>query len=730
MNNMQTMTRNEQLKETLHKVFGFQQFRANQEGIIQNILAQKDVLAVMPTGAGKSLCYQLPAKILKGTAIVISPLISLMKDQVDAAQSNGISAAFLNSSLSGAAVSEVYQKINSGSLELLYIAPERFAMESFIETLQKIPIVFFAIDEAHCVSEWGHDFRPDYLSLAKIVEKFPGVVIAAFTATATHEVQKDIIQKLKLRSPYTVRASFDRPNLFYQVENKFNADSQILQFLKNHAGEQGIIYRTTRDAVERTAEFLNQNGIQALPYHAGLAPEKRAQHQEAFNRDVVPVMVATIAFGMGIDKSNIRFVIHGDLPKNLEGYYQETGRAGRDGEPSHCVLFYDGQDIAKQKYFIEKIEVEKEKELAYQKLNQMARFASHHVCRRKALLGYFGEEYPGDNCKSCDVCQGEFEKVDITDRAKKILAVMLATQQRFGIGHTLDILVGANTQKIREHRQHLLPEYALGKGLDKKAWREVVDELLAQEIVVQEGEPYAVLKLTAKAAAVMKNEISVIALKRESVKQQAAVETLEFDQTLFERLRILRRRLADEQGVPPFIIFSDRSLREMSFYYPATSFDFSKIGGVGENKLNQYGAAFVAEIKKYLIDHPEIKIPVRGLKSKKPVPAKVASETFEKTYELYQQGLSLEAIAQTRALASSTIRSHIEKLILAGKNIDMQRFVTPEKQTLIQKTFLELKTSSLTPVVEKLQGAASYDEAALVRAVMQVNSKGDSGSLF
>ena len=392
--------------QTLRTVFGFPSFRPNQEAIVNNILAGHDVFAVMPTGGGKSLCYQLPALLRPGTAVVISPLISLMKDQVDAARENGIAAAFLNSSQDAREMSEVFRGLRGGGVKLLYIAPERFALPQFIETLKTVPLSLFAIDEAHCISEWGHDFRPDYLSLSRIPVLFPEVPVAAFTATATERVQNDIIQKIGLRTPHVVRASFNRPNLFYQVEPKARVEQQVWEFLKERPGESGIVYRTTRDSVAATAAFLASRGVKALPYHAGLSQEEREKNQEAFNKDEVSVIVATIAFGMGIDKSNVRFVVHADLPRHVEAFYPEPGWAGWDGEPAHCLLYFGRGDIPKIRYFIDQISDEGERRIALEKLNQTVRFASHNVCRRKQLLSFFGEAYPENNCGACDICSG------------------------------------------------------------------------------------------------------------------------------------------------------------------------------------------------------------------------------------------------------------------------------------------------------------------------------------
>jgi ATP-dependent DNA helicase RecQ len=571
----------------------------------------------MPTGGGKSLCYQLPARIMEGTTVVISPLISLMKDQVDAALENGIEAAFINSTLTPPEMSDVFRKVEDNVLELLYIAPERFAMPNFIATLEAISISLFAIDEAHCISEWGHDFRPDYLSLSNITKTFPRIPVAAFTATATPKVQEDIIGKLGLRSPYIVRASFNRPNLLYRVERKSGLKSQVLRFLARHEDEPGIIYRTTRDSVEELAEYLSNNGISALPYHAGLDPEVRKRNQDAFNNDETTVVVATIAFGMGIDKSNVRFVIHGDLPKNIESYYQETGRAGRDGEPAHCVLFFSRGDIPRIRYFIDQIQDERERAIAVEKMNQTIRYASHNVCRRKQLLEYFGETYGEENCRTCDICAGTVEKVDVTVDAQKLMSAVSRTGQRFGITHIIDIVTGADTKRIRELCHHEIRTYGAGRDQGKMYWRFLTDELLAQELLCQEGGQYPVLKITRKGKGVLFGGEPVIALKREEARPRERVrrggEHEPYDEALFQELRMLRKKLADHQGVPPFVIFSDRSLHEMCRCYPTTLSEMRRINGVGDVKLERYGDDFVGVVRSYLEAYPEITRPPRSL---------------------------------------------------------------------------------------------------------------------
>jgi ATP-dependent DNA helicase RecQ len=593
---------------TLKEVFGFQEFRPNQEAIVTRILAKRDVFAVMPTGGGKSLCYQLPATLLPGTAVVISPLISLMKDQVDGARENGISAAFLNSSLTPDEKTRVYRALREDRLDLLYIAPERFAIPGFLDTLQGIPISLFAVDEAHCISEWGHDFRPDYLSLSGVTRTFSDVPVAAFTATATLKVQEDIINRLELRSPYKVRASFNRPNLIYRVHRKEKVERQIVRYIEEHPGDPGIIYRTTRESVVNLAETLVVQGFRALPYHAGMEADERKRNQEAFNRDEATIIVATIAFGMGIDKSNVRFVIHADLPKNIESYYQETGRAGRDGEPADCLLFFGRGDSPKIRYFIDKVVDDTEREVAMEKLNQMVGYASHHVCRRRQLLGYFQESYPEDNCRTCDVCLHSTETVDLTTDAQILMSAMARTGQRFGIRHIIEVVTGADTKRIRQMGHDRIKTHGAGSHKDRRHWHLLVDELLAQGLIEQEGSRYPVIKITEQGLQVLTGKQGVHGIKREERKPpeerarapRLSTQSGTYDPLLFERLRGLRKSLAQKQGVPPYIIFSDRTLREMAARFPTTPEAMRMIHGVGDRKLDRYGDLFTEEIEAHL----------------------------------------------------------------------------------------------------------------------------------
>ncbi len=609
------------LLSALSRTFGYSSFRPHQQEIVESILAGRDVLGIMPTGGGKSLCYQLPAKMAAGTAVVISPLISLMKDQVDSARENNMAAAFLNSSLSNAQAAGVYRKLEAGALDLLYISPERFAIPSFLATLKAAKISFFAVDEAHCLSEWGHDFRPDYLSLGHIRRHFPKAPIAAFTATATSLVQRDIFTKLTLRNPLQVRASFNRPNLYYAVEPKVEVKAQILDFLKSHPHEPGIVYRTTRDAVEKTAAFLNSKGIDARPYHAGLTAQERADNQDAFSKDEVQIVVATIAFGMGIDKSNVRFVIHADLSKNIEGYYQETGRAGRDGDPATCLLYFGGGDIPKLRHFMDQIQGDEERALAIDKLNLMAAFASRNLCRRKQLLAYFEETFPEENCGNCDICLGKASTIDGTREAQMVISAMVRTGERFGAGHIIDVLLGADTQKIRDLGHASIKTYGVGKHRDKGFWRSLIGEMLGRNLLALDSGPYPVLKVTEACLPVLHGQETFQILQVEQKKTSPSKsggkgglhstgtslsdsnhgDTSESgDADLFERLRALRKALAQNQGVPPYMVFSDKTLHEMCRNQPVTLTGFREISGVGDAKLEKYGSEFTQEIRVYL----------------------------------------------------------------------------------------------------------------------------------
>jgi len=601
----------------LDEVFGFRQFRPNQREIVQAILAGRDVFAVMPTGGGKSLCYQLPAHLMEGTCLVVSPLISLMKDQVDAAKANGLRAEFLNSALPADEKSRVAALLSRGELDLLYLAPERLAMEWFLPRLKAVRLCMIAVDEAHCISEWGHDFRKDYLLLDRLVPEFPDVPVAAFTATATHRVQQDIVAKLGLRNPLTIRASFDRPNLFYEVTPKDDVKMQILEFVRDRMGESGIVYRMTRKDVESTAEFLRSKKIKALPYHAGLDNDTRRRNQEMFNRDKVNVVVATIAFGMGIDKSNIRYVVHGDLPKNIEGYYQETGRAGRDGEPAHCMLFYTYGDAVRLKYFIHQVEDPHQRANQERKLQEMANFGSRSTCRRQQILRYFGESYIAPRCGGCDVCMGDVRTVDVTREAQIVMSAVARTQEQSAAAHVVDIVTGRASEAVVRLGHDKIKTFSAGKDAADADWQRAIDDLLVHRCLVRPDAPDAPLKLTDAGRDVLfgrrglrvfrsRPRVAPVAApdgakrKLPAPASGAAPLTYVSEEGLFEELRALRKKLARKAGVPPYVIFSDQTLRELARQKPVTLAQMREVSGVGKQKLNKYGFDFIDAIARHL----------------------------------------------------------------------------------------------------------------------------------
>jgi len=730
MQNSGTSTNPMTISSVLRDVFGFDAFRPDQEEIVRAITSRQDCFVVMPTGGGKSLCYQLPAHVIDGTCIVISPLISLMKDQVDAAIATGLRASFLNSSLSASMKRDVESELAAGELDLIYVSPERFAMPEFIATLKRVKLSFVAIDEAHCISEWGHDFRPDYLNLSTIVQQFPDVPVTAFTATATHKVQADIVAKLGLRSPHTVRASFNRPNLFYKVIPKQSPSSQILKFVRAHLNEPGIIYRTTRKSVEQTAAMLTKHGMKALPYHAGLDDSTRVRNQDAFNKDEVDVIVATVAFGMGIDKSNVRYVLHGDLPKNMESYYQETGRSGRDGEPALCLLLFGYGDIPKIRFFIDDISDPHERNHAIQCLNDMVHYATVHACRRKQLLNYFGESYPVNPVEEsgpcCDICAGEVESIDATVDAQIVMSAIARTGQRFGINHIVSVVIGDASDRIQHLGHDQIKTFGVGKDKDKRHWRLIIDNLLAKGLVAQTPGDYPVLELRPEARDVLfegqeVHVLKTIKTKGKRPKHTGATEAGPYDEDLFEQLRDLRKQLASKQGVPPYVVFSDKTLHEMARFFPATQDELLQISGVGQTKLTRYGTIFLDAIRTFRTASPGV-APLGSLATQsewvaspkeKPAPRRA---NHEQTWELLQKGLSPEAIATELGRTATTVYGHIERLITEGKPIDIDDYVEPAARIEAEALFSKHGSERLKPIVEEMEANLTYDDARLVRA--------------
>ncbi len=607
-----------ELLGALKKHFGYDQFRPLQREIIEDALAGRDVFVLMPTGGGKSLCFQLPALVRDGLTIVVSPLIALMKDQVDALQTSGIPATYLNSTLDREEAKARWRGLHRGDYRMLYVAPERLMLDTFLERALNWDIAQIAIDEAHCISEWGHDFRPEYRELKKLRKHLPDVPIMALTATATERVRADIIKELELLDARPYVASFNRPNLTYRVIPKTAAYEQLLAFIRSRPNDSGIIYCASRKSTESLAGNLSKDGVSAKPYHAGLTNVERTKHQDAFLRDDVRVITATIAFGMGINKPNVRFVVHYDLPKNLESYYQETGRAGRDGLPSECVLLFSPGDVAKQRHFIDE-KTEKEARIARAQLQQMVHYAEARECRRATLLEYFGETYPpssdgvGDqapplnfSCESCDNCLQPRETFDGTVHAQKFLSCVYRIHSRhgfgFGLGHVVDVLRGADTEAIRQRGHNELSTYGIGADLKRAEWQAIGRELLRLELVECAPGKFATLSLTPAGLEALRKRTSIVLTKQIEIAETSArikLGAIECDEVLFARLRRLRRKLADERGVPAYIIFSDVSLREMARKYPTNSIEFRRIPGVGEQKLKDFGEVFLHEIKSY-----------------------------------------------------------------------------------------------------------------------------------
>jgi len=590
----------------LKRHFGHDQFRPLQQEIVQDALAGQDVFVLMPTGGGKSLCFQLPALMRDGLTIVVSPLIALMKDQVDALQASGIAATYLNSTLNREEAKARWRGLHRGEYRMLYVAPERLMLDTFLERALNWNIAQFAIDEAHCISEWGHDFRPEYRELKKLRKHLPDVPLMALTATATERVRADVIKQLELRHPRFYVASFNRPNLTYRVVPKTSPYEQLLAFIRSRPNDSGIVYCASRKSTESLARNLNEDGVSAKPYHAGLTNVERTKHQDAFLRDDVRVITATIAFGMGINKPNVRFVLHYDLPKNLESYYQETGRAGRDGLPSECILLFRPSDVAKQLHFIDE-KSEKEARIARAQLQQMVHYAETRECRRGVLLEYFGEKFLPQSCDSCDNCLQPRETFDGTVHAQKFLSCVYRIHARhgfgFGLGHVVDVLRGADTEAIRQRGHNELSTYGIGGELKRGEWQAIGRELLRLGLIECAPGKFATLSLTPVGIEALKKRTPIILTKQIDIAEKAPRRrsgAIECDEALFERLRSLRRKLADERNVPAYVVFSDVSLREMARSYPTNANEFRRVPGVGEQKLKDFAELFLSEIRSYL----------------------------------------------------------------------------------------------------------------------------------
>ena len=705
----------------LKQYFGFTTFRPLQAEIIRDSLEGKDVFALLPTGGGKSLCFQLPALTRDGITVVVSPLIALMKDQVDSLQASGIAATFLNSSLSTDESRERLRGLHTGKFRLLYVAPERLMLSGFLEDLKRWNVRLIAVDEAHCISEWGHDFRPEYRQLAQLRELFPTVPFMALTATATGRVREDIVAHLKLRAPRIYAASFNRPNLTYRVLAKSKPYDQVFEFVRARRKECGIIYCQSRKAAESVAERLSEDGIRAKPYHAGLTPKQRAEHQEQFLRDDVRVICATIAFGMGINKPNVRFVIHHDLPKNIEGYYQETGRAGRDGLPGECVLLFSAGDVVKQTQFIDEKANPQEQKIAREQLQQMVHYAENAGCRRSELLAYFGEEFPADGCGACDNCLSPRATFDGTLAAQKFLSCVFRVREKnnFGAGlnHVVEVLTGADTEKIRKWDHARLSTYGIGKEHSRPEWAAIGRELIRLGYLRQTAEKFSVLELTQAGAALLKQRAKVTLTKPVTVPETASRRAGEIacDELLFEKLRLLRKNLADERDVPAYIIFSDVALRQMARDYPANARDFTSISGVGEKKLREFGDVFLAEIAAHLQSNPRqvfaddsFVVPLAQRSS--------LGDTARETLRRFRAGESVPQIAAGRNLVTGTIFGHLATALEAGETIDLNQLVNAEAQVEIAAAFKQTGWGNLVGARELLGEKYDYGLLRIFRA--------------
>lgn len=717
------MAKKDILTEALKRHFGFDTFKGNQKAIIENVLAGKDTFVLMPTGGGKSLCYQLPSLMMEGTAIVVSPLIALMKNQVDAmrnfSEEDGV-AHFINSSLSKSAIDQVKEDIMLGKTKLLYVAPESLTKEENVGFLRQVKISFYAVDEAHCISEWGHDFRPEYRRIRPIINEIGKRPLIALTATATPKVQHDIQKNLGMTDASVFKSSFNRVNLYYEVRPKTaNIDRDIIKYIKANEGKSGIIYCLSRKKVEEFADILKANGIKALAYHAGMDSQVRSANQDAFLMEKVDVIVATIAFGMGIDKPDVRYVIHYDIPKSLEGYYQETGRAGRDGGEGRCIAFYSNKDLQKLEKFMQGKPVA-EQEIGKQLLLETAAYAETSICRRKVLLHYFGEDYHEENCGNCDNCLNPKKQVEAKELLSAVLDVISTLKEKFKAEYIVNMLVGNETSEIQSYKHNELDVFASGQDQDEKTWNAVIRQALIAGYLAKDIENYGLLKITPKGKEFVKKPVSFkITEDNEFTEEEEEVPikggaSCAVDPALYSMMKDLRKKMSKRMSVPPFVIFQDPSLEAMATTYPITLEELQNIPGVGAGKAKRYGAEFVALIKKHVeeneIERPE-DLRVRTVANKSKLKVWIVQSIDRK--------VALDDIAVSKGLEFSELLDEIEAIVYSGTRINIDYFLNDvmdeDHVEDIYEYFKDSETDDLEEAIDELGGDYTEDEIRLVR---------------
>ncbi|ATI59960.1 MULTISPECIES: DNA helicase RecQ [Bacillus] len=698
-------------QELLASYFGYSSFRRGQDETIKNVLDGKDTVCIMPTGGGKSICYQIPALVFEGTTLVISPLISLMKDQVDTLVQNGISATYINSSISIAEANQRIQLAKQGHYKLLYVAPERLDSMEFVDQLIDMKIPMIAIDEAHCISQWGHDFRPSYLHIHRILDYLPEKpLVLALTATATPQVRDDICNTLEINKENTIMTTFERENLSFSVIKGQDRNAYLADYIRQNQKESGIIYAATRKVVDQLYEDLMKAGVSVSKYHAGMSDIDRNEQQELFLRDEVSVMVATSAFGMGIDKSNIRYVIHYQLPKNMESYYQEAGRAGRDGLDSTCILLYSSQDVQVQRFLIDQSTGESRFSNELEKLQNMTDYCHTEQCLQSFILQYFGEE-PKEDCGRCGNCTDNRESIDVTRESQMVLSCMIRTNQRFGKQMIAQVLTGSKNKKVIEFNFHTLPTYGLLSNRSVKEVSEFIEFLISDELIAVEHGIYPTLKVTEKGKEVLLGKENV--LRKERVETRQIVQ----DHPLFEVLREVRKEIAQGEGVPPFVIFSDQTLKDMCVKMPQSDSELLTVKGIGEHKLVKYGSHFLQAVQHFIEENPNYAETIKTeVVSERKKSGKASANSHLETYEMYKQGIDLNEIAKERNLSRQTIENHLIRCYEDGMEVDWKSFVPSEYESLIE-TAVQNADGGLKSIKEQLPNEVSY---FMIRAYLQI----------